>query len=296
MGSKADQGYYLIMNPGSGGGASKALFAEIHRQMILYRINYEYVVTTCLNDAEEYSRQAARAGFDVIVAVGGDGTINRVLNGFYHDDGTLISDARLGVIYTGTSPDFCRSYGIPVRDPERAVAVLAAAKVRTIGIGRICFADRTNRFFACCANIGLGAGLAEAANGGIRERIGDKAGTFLSLVRMLAGYRPAELTVNGIRMPHVYNLSVGKTYYIASGLKIKHRMPLAKDEFYTLCIRRRPVTHIIRLYTGGRLPLQYRKKLMIKGNAGVECDGDPCGRLPVVIKTAASIEVIYEGT
>lgn len=296
MCSGANPRYYLIMNPGSRGGESKALFIRIHQQMALYQLNYEYAVTACLDDAERFARQAAREGFDIIVAVGGDGTINRVINGLYQGDKALIADAKLGVIYTGTSPDFCKSYGIPIRHPEKSVAVLAAANTKTIGIGRVCFSNRTSRVFACCANIGLGAEIAQAANGGIRGKIGDKAGTFLSLLRVLAGYRPSALTINGKRVTHVYNLSVGKTYYVASGLKIRHRMPLKEDQHYLLCVRSRPLWHVARLYTGAALPLKYGHKLTIEGSAEVEFDGDPCGQLPVMIEPALSIEVIYERT
>ena len=77
-------------------------------------------MTECLHDAYLLSKNANNEGYDVIVAVGGDGTINKVLNGFYDDQGKRISRSRFAVIYTGTSPDFCKSYGIPL-DIERAV-------------------------------------------------------------------------------------------------------------------------------------------------------------------------------
>ena len=296
MGSRTDSRYYLIMNPGSRSGESETLFAGIHEQMRHYRLNYEYAVTADLDDAEALARRAAGSGFDIVVAVGGDGTINRVINGLYKVDGTLLSAARLGVIYTGTSPDFCMSYRIPVRDIRRSVAVLAAARSKTIGIGRIRYADRTSRVFACCANIGLGAGLAQAANSGIRGKVGDKAGTFLSLVRVLAGYRPSGLTINGTYVPHVYNLSVGKTRYIASGLKVRHRIPMREFESYILCICSRPLEYIFRLYAGAALPLKYGRRIKVEGCAGVEFDGDPWGQLPVIIEPALPLEVIYERT
>lgn len=296
MGSRTNKNYYLIMNPGSQGGRSQKLFREIHRELTRRGMQYRFAKTSSLKDAELLSRQAAAAGYDVIVAVGGDGTINRVINGFYDASGALISNVRLGVIYTGTSPDFCKNYGIPVRNVKRSVQVLAKGDTRTIGIGRMCFKDHSFRAFACCANIGLGAGLAQAANSGIRKRLGDKPGTFLSLIRILVGYRPAGLRINGKEVPHVYNLSVGKTRYIASGLKISHRLSAAADDFYVLCVCNRPLWHIIRLYTGGALPLKYCKRVEIRGNAGVEFDGDPYGGLPVVITKAPPIEVIYERT
>lgn len=296
MGSGADTRYFVIMNPGSHSGESKHTFAEIRQAMKRRRLHCRYARTRSLNHAEQLSRRAAAGGYDVIVAVGGDGTINRVINGLYNRKGERISAARLGVIYTGTSPDFCKSHGIPIHDVKRAVQVLAAGHTKSIGIGRIRFRHGRSRVFACCANIGLGAQLAQAANSGIRGKVGDKAGTFLSLIRVLSGYQPSELTVNGRRMSHVYNLSVGKTRYIASGLKVNHRLPAASEAFYLLCVRNRPIGHVARLYSGIQLPLKYGKRIVVKGRAEVEFDGDVFGRLPVIITPAPAIEVIYERT
>ena len=122
----------------------------------------------------------------VIVAVGGDGTINRVLNGFYDERGNRISDASLGVLHTGTSPDFCKSYSIPCqldqaldhafrrlpeKDPGREDRPGAAARIRpsTRSPFRTTVVFHA-RYFACCANIGLGRPLpavrtAESGNG-----------------------------------------------------------------------------------------------------------------------------------
>lgn len=296
MGGRTDMRYFLILNPGSRSGESKKLFGQIRREMRRRGLDSRYAVTRCLADAGRLSRQASEEGYDVIVAVGGDGTISQVINGLYDQSGARISAAKLGVIYTGTSPDFCRSHQIPVRDVKRAVKVLAAGRTKTIGIGKIRFQDKPARYFACCANIGLGARLARAANSGIRGRVGDQAGTFLALMGVLASYRPTGLTVNGCRLPHVYNLSVGKTRYLASGLKISHLLPSGASAFYALPIRRRPIWHIARLYTGAALPLTYCRRMEIRGRAEVEADGDPIGRLPVVITPAPAIEVLYERT
>ena len=104
--------YFFILNPGSCSGASEKSFAAIKHILKLRGIEYEYAVTKDLDEAYSLSAQSNRQGYDIIVAVGGDGTINRVINGFYNKEGRRISHAKLGIIYTGTSPDFCRSYNI----------------------------------------------------------------------------------------------------------------------------------------------------------------------------------------
>ncbi|MDR0737090.1 MAG: hypothetical protein LBF51_09765 [Zoogloeaceae bacterium] len=287
---------YLIFNPGAHGGKSRACFTRIHAALAAQGITYRHALTDRLEDAETLARQANLAGSPSVVAVGGDGTINRVINGFYGHDGARLSErTRLGVIYTGTSPDFCLSHGLPVRDPDKAVAVLARDCALPIAVGRIRYADGRLRHFSCCANIGLGAQLARAANNGIRARIGDKAGTFLALLSILRRWRPIELTINGRAHAHVYNLFIGKTRHVASGLKIAHALTPGDGRFYVLCVKNRIWRHLVKLYTGAALPLEYASRLDITGDAEVEYDGDADGRLPVTITAAPAIEVIGAG-
>ncbi|MDR3158297.1 MAG: hypothetical protein LBU11_04655 [Zoogloeaceae bacterium] len=293
MSSDVYSSVFLILNPGSRGGKSHASFARIHAAFFARGIAYRYAVTKSLEDAEILAREANLAGCSTIVAVGGDGTINRVINGFYGPDGARLSEqTRLGVIYTGASPDFCLSHGLPVRDPEKAVAALARGDALPIAIGRITYADGRPRHFSCCANIGLGAQLARAANSGIRARIGDKAGTFLALLSTLKHWQPIDLTLNGRAHAHIYNLSIGKTRHIASGLKITHALTPDDSRFYVLRIQNRIGRHLLKLYTGASLPLEYAERLDIAGDAEVEYDGDADGRLPVTIAAAPGIEVI----
>ena len=77
-----------------------------------------------------------KEGIDNIIAVGGDGTINKVLNGFYNENGKRISSSRFGVIHTGTSPDFCKSYNIPT-NPMKAADLIIGQQTRSIPVGMI---------------------------------------------------------------------------------------------------------------------------------------------------------------
>ena len=120
--------YFFILNPASCSGASEKSFAVIKHILESHSIEYEYAVTKDLDEAYSLSAQGNREGYDIIVAVGGDGTINRVLNGFYNKEGRRISHAKLGIIYTGTSPDFCRSYNIPLHRKKAIEAAIAIAK------------------------------------------------------------------------------------------------------------------------------------------------------------------------
>ena len=275
------------MNPGSKGGLSAKKFHLIKNFFIGQC--YSCAITKNLDDAYKLSKKANAESFDAIIAVGGDGTINRVLNGFYDEKGKRTSAANFGVIYTGTSPDFCRTYNIPF-SVENAIKTILNGKVRTIDVGKIEFTYGV-KYFACCANIGLGAALANNVNGGIRKIFGDTLGTFFALIKTLTKYKPNDIFINGKKLEHVYNLSVGKTYYVASGLKIAHDLKQNDERFYLLPIQGGLVVSLCKLYLGKRFKIEYEDVIEIKGDGGVEFDGDEGGRLPCTVSNAERLTV-----
>jgi len=127
---------FLIMNPGSHSGRSGKTFKKIFELLDDTGINYQYRITESIEDACNSSVEANQKNYDTIIAVGGDGTINAVLNGFYEASGKRISKAKFGVIYTGTSPDFCKSYNIPT-DLSSAVEVIIAEHSEKILTGKV---------------------------------------------------------------------------------------------------------------------------------------------------------------
>ncbi|MBN2280802.1 MAG: diacylglycerol kinase [Candidatus Marinimicrobia bacterium] len=299
--------FFLVMNPGSRSGKSKKLFQKIFDFLENQAVDYDYKITSSLDSAREYSVAANQKKYDAIIAVGGDGTINKVVNGFFDDKGRRISTAKLGVLYTGTSPDFCKSYDLPWKDIDVALEVLVRGNFRKINIGRIVLHEKLNsplpvvRYFACCANLGLGATLARGANNGIRKYIGDNAGTFLSLLKTLATYRPNQfrIKVDGRNMEtdSLHNLSVGLTKYIASGIKVAHDLPLTGKNFYILMIKNMQLKNLPevfqKIYSGKKIinnqvvSLDYINEIEIdenKQNPEVEFDGDPHGYLPCKIE------------
>lgn len=302
----------IIFNPGSRGGRSGRQLALLQQLLKAQGMEYTLKTTATLEDARRFSEDANRQGYDVVVAVGGDGTINQVLNGFYDEEGARISPAKLGVIYTGTSPDFCKSYHIPL-ELEQAVTVLKAGRSRSVTVGRIelhtepLAENQGNgktavRYFACCANIGLGPQLAHYANSGIRKYLGDTLGTFLSLLLCVVSYRPGPLTVRQdgreASLEAVTNLSIGKTHFIASGIQVKNDLAWDDQRFYLLAVHHLKLSKLGAvlkvIYSGeaivptGQILMDYCKNVEIEGDATVrvEFDGDPAGYLPCRIAAA----------
>lgn len=296
---------FLIINPGSHSGQNQGISKKIIRLMEDRHVDFDYHFTKDMDHAILLSRNANLDGYKTIVAVGGDGTINAVVNGFYNHEGNRISDANFGVIYTGTSPDFNRSYGIPLA-VDQAISAILKQKTRRIPVGMISFqtaADAESpevRYFVCCTNIGLGAALARKANGGIRRKLGDFWGTFLSLIGLLFYFKTFSATSiennRETRLDKLTNISVGITPYIASGIKVPVNPVPEKKEFYKMTVRNLTLFRIApllkKVYGGkpfkntGYLSLETTSQIELSSAnvVEVEADGDPVGMLPCTIR------------
>jgi len=311
--------YFFIMNPASKGGKSKIVIKHILRILKNRDLDFSHKLTSSLDDALQLSQTANQQGYDVIIAVGGDGTINRVLSGFYNEDGLRLSQAKMGVIHTGTSPDFCKNYGIPT-NPFKALELVLKGRSHKIEVGNISYSKANDSrlngktvesvkklqtsYFACCANIGIGAALAKAANNGIRSKIGDFAGTLISLLKVLFSYKPSQLSIicdgKAETLPNLTSLSLGKSRFIASGIKVNHTSK--NNQLYKLTVTKLKLKNIAscltQIYTGNIrnnqdfIKLEYFRKMDILYdplNPEVEFDGDPQGYLPARIETAKDL-------
>jgi diacylglycerol kinase family enzyme len=312
--------YLFIANPCARNDRARQKLSRLRAELDRRGVKYDLALCPGLDNARVLSEEANRAGYEVIVGVGGDGTINRVLNGFFDPQGRRLSRARMGAVHVGTSPDFCRSYGIPVK-VSAAVDTLVEGVARPIRVGKItCSTGPRHKgtpgtsFFGCCANIGLGASLARLANGGIRKYAGDFLGTFASLLRVLLRYRPTAVRLEADRRPQsldrVYNLAVGKTRYIASGIQVRHELQEQDERLYLLCLQNLTWTRLGQilwvLYSGRPffpnrcLSLSYARSVRLSGASApleVEFDGDAAGWCPCQIETASDpLDLIVGGT
>lgn len=129
-------GTVVILNPRAGSVRERAAIVKRIRHLP----DVEIRQTARKGDATRFARAALRQGCDMIVAAGGDGTLNEVVNGI----GGNRSRARLGLIPLGTGNDFARTLGIPT-DLDEAIAVLASGHTRAIDLVRVT-SDRVRYF------------------------------------------------------------------------------------------------------------------------------------------------------
>src|SRR5262245_61029168 len=99
---------------------------------------FELVLTQAAGDAEDQARRALKAGFRWLIAVGGDGTLHEVVNGFFEEGKPLSEEARLGIVSMGSGDDFKKSLGGP-SDPFEILESLKEGKTRRIDAGKVSY-------------------------------------------------------------------------------------------------------------------------------------------------------------
>jgi len=159
---------------------SEALRAAVAQQRGLgHRV--EVHVTWEGGDARRFGSQPEEA--DVVVAVGGDGTVNEVLHGLM----TLPTEARpaLAVIPLGTANDFARGCGIPL-DPSQALALSVAGDPVAADVGRA-----NNRWFINAASIGFGAVITATTPPELKRLLGGAAYTLMAAI-LATNFHPYE--------------------------------------------------------------------------------------------------------
>ncbi|MFC2078883.1 diacylglycerol/lipid kinase family protein [Candidatus Bipolaricaulota bacterium] len=147
--------YRLIVNPAAGGGTAEQSVPDIERRLNDLGLEFDIVTTERPWHAVELA-QAAAAEADVIVAVGGDGTANEVLNGLMQakEAGHV---ATMGILCVGRGNDFAFGMGIPT-ELAAGCETLAADHRRTVDVGRVVGGDSPEgRYFGNGVGVGFDA-------------------------------------------------------------------------------------------------------------------------------------------
>ncbi len=128
--------YKIIVNPTSGRGAGAEAVNRICQLFTQNLFEFDLTTTERPWHAVELTRQAVKDGFDVVVAAGGDGTINEVINGLVQAQKAGEGRAALGVLTVGRGNDFAFGMGIPA-DLEAGFQAIVADQRRKIDVGQV---------------------------------------------------------------------------------------------------------------------------------------------------------------
>jgi YegS/Rv2252/BmrU family lipid kinase len=152
----------VIVNPTAGAGKTAKKWPQIMGLLKNIGLRFEHDLTEAPGHAIELAKSAAKKGYELVVSVGGDGTINEIANGLY--DAGSIGDVMLGIIGTGTGGDYIRTIGIS-RHHEEVCLRLVNPKKLVVDLGVVEYANNgqtAKRIFVNFAGLGFDAEIVKA--------------------------------------------------------------------------------------------------------------------------------------
>lgn len=175
----------IIYNPTSGREAFKKYLPEVLEKFEQAGYETSCHATTCEGDATKAAKVAAERGFDLVVAAGGDGTLNEVVNGIAE----LEVRPKIAVIPVGTTNDFARAVGIPLNDVLSAADTILEGSSKAIDIGLV-----NDQYFVNIAGGGRLTELTYEVPSKLKTILGQLA-YYLKGIEMLPSIRPTEVEI-----------------------------------------------------------------------------------------------------
>ncbi|MFQ5709814.1 MAG: diacylglycerol/lipid kinase family protein [bacterium] len=288
----------LIANPVAGNHAVAKQWPEVRKRAERTIGQLEWEFTRGAGHATTITRQALAEGFETVVALGGDGTINEVVNGFFEDARLIRPEANLAVIPMGTGGDWVKT--LMVGDTwEEAVEHIANGSSKQCDLGllrcRSPEGDPISRYFLNVADAGFGGTLVQFVNG-TTKAFGSFFAYLIGLLRTLSIYKNTamQIAVDDAFAEErvVSSVTVANGQFFGGGMWIAPEARIDDGLFEVIVVgdvtRREVLANIHKLYNGTLAT--HKKVTCLRGKhvtlncehqVFLEADGELAGKLPV---------------
>ncbi|MEZ5070590.1 MAG: diacylglycerol kinase family lipid kinase [Bacteroidales bacterium] len=288
--------WIAIVNLTAGSGKTRNDWPLIEGLLHKHNIPFLPFFTHRRLHASLIAREKIEEGYSRIIVVGGDGTMNEVINGLFHQKRIHTAEVMLGMISVGTGNDWARMFRIPT-DYEEAVKTILKQKTFIQDAGLVSYrrnGKEWQRYFINIAGLGFGARVVERTN---RMKDRGKSGALLyyySIFYSLLRYRSlrADVEIDGTRYDRrIFSLNVGIGKYNGGGMiQVPHAV--ADDGLYSVTLIKRMgrlnvLANLKRLYDGritehSRVETYLASSVRIdsKHPLHVETDGESLGMVP----------------
>ncbi|NMA91632.1 MAG: diacylglycerol kinase family lipid kinase [Firmicutes bacterium] len=291
----------VVVNPVSANGKTGKNWPEIASWLKVEGIDFDYWLTEGPGKATEITRRALQQGSQLVIAVGGDGTANEVINGFFTPAGLVSETAAVGFIPSGTGNDLSDTLHIP-RNYREAIKHLIASPPRRLDLGRVRFTGHDgnfySRYFVNVAGLGLDGETVARVN-----RTSKALGGFVSflwgtvITLLLYRNRQMAISVDGelVFEGPVTTVVAGNGRYIGGGMCIAPGAVMDDGLLDIVIVHNMSKPELLvslpRVYRGSHLShprvksLNGRKVIITAPGATLlNLDGEQPGRAPIEIE------------
>lgn len=295
----------IIVNPVAGAGKTLKLWPAISSLLDTLNLAYDPVFTDYPGQATLLAQEAVNNGCQTIVSVGGDGTLNEVVNGIYRCG--FPKNVSLGVISTGTGSDYIRTLHLPV-DYHQSARILLGNKRQKVDVGIVRCKNggkEIEKAFINFAGVGFDAEIVRTTT--IKYKaLGKMTAYLLALFTVLTTYHPKYVSINidsEIKRQKVYTVMMSNGKYGGGGMYVNPNADPGDGLFDVLTVAGLSKPDLLwslpRLYRGTHLThpkvsVVKAKKVEIDSERqiAVQVDGDLAGFTPAsfsVIPAAINI-------
>lgn len=301
MASPTNKEWYIIINPHAGSKKTQDDWPKIRKLLGVHNFNFKSVFTEYQFHATELTREAIiKYGFRNIIIVGGDGTLNEVVNGIFKQSEVDPLDITLGIITVGTGNDWGRMYGLPT-DYEDQIKVIKNKKTFIQDVGKVSYLHHDEEkvhYFMNIAGMGFDALVAKKTNIAKQKGAG---GVITYLINLLTGL--FQFTYNNIDIEKegkplfkgkVFSMSIGICSYNGGGMM---QLPFAipDDGLFDVTVirkvsRMKVIRNIKNLYDGSFVKIkevetftgkEFKITSYPKKSVFLETDGESLGNSPL---------------
>lgn len=302
--------WLVIVNPNAGNGKGKKDWDKISSVLKKEQIRFEFRFTERKGHAVILTLDGITSGFRKIISVGGDGTLNEVVNGIVQNKICSATDISLASIPVGTGNDWGRMFGIPL-DYEKAIRIIREDRQLLHDVGMVSFfegPEKKERYFINIAGLGFESVVVNRTNYQKDRGHGGKLIYFYNLILSLLSYKNTKADIvidNKDIKADVFSINVGNGRYCGGGMR-QTPNAIPDDGFLDVTIingmgKIEIIRNLKILYDGTILSHPkidgYRCK-NIKVSSGsviyAEADGESLGHTPVEFNIIPlAIRIIY---
>jgi diacylglycerol kinase (ATP) len=288
----------VIINPISAGGRTASRMFWLSEQ--LYRRlggRLEWHVTTAQGDATQLAQRATEEGLELVIAVGGDGTVQEVVNGLIVNDRVLNPHTALAIIGSGTGNGLAQSLGLPWAWSAQIELALNGSE-RRLDVGKVSWMNKVheqqNRYFVNECQVGIGAAVSYEVEHG-RKRFGGKFGYGRAALSHLLHYRSSSVRVStnshDLLEEELVGVIAANGSRTGGGMRLAPAATLDDGLLDLVLISEMPFLERLRafskIYSGGHIGLPGIRHMKVRHleieaevNVLLEADGEVIGSLP----------------